>query len=64
MKIGRTLILCKTGYVFFIIKNDYLNRQNSACQNHTKTGKEELTLISECSLTPETSSLNHKYNLQ
>ena len=64
MKTGRTSIAFKIKDVFFIIKNDYFKRQNSACQNHTKTGKEELTLISECSLTPETSSLNHKYNLQ
>ena len=62
MKTGRTSIVFKIKDVFFIIKNDYLKRQNSACQNHTKT-QEELTLISECSLSPETSSLNRKYNL-
>ena len=64
MKIGRTLILCKTDYVFFIIKNDYLNRQKSACQNHTKPWKEELMIISECSFASKNLSLNHKYNLQ
>ena len=63
MKTGITPILCKTDYVFLVIKSDYLKRQNSACQNHTKT-QEELTIISESFFAPETSSLDRKYNLQ
>ena len=63
MKTGRTSIVFKIKDVFFIIKNDYLKRQNYACQNHTKT-QEELTIISESFFAPKNLSLDRKYNLQ